>query len=117
MITTISEMYKEALSTNVFTTMNARITNCKSGITVSSSLVNTCNESRDALDKLTKRERLISQLVAEGFMSKEIAAAIGISQKTVEKHRVTASKKLGVKNTAGLTRIILYASLLDENHI
>ena len=53
---------------------------------------------------LTLREAAILRLVAEGKANKQAALALGISIKTVEKHRQSLSKKLGIRDAAGLTR-------------
>ncbi len=52
--------------------------------------------------KLTIRETEILQLVAKEYTTQEIADALSISMRTVETHRVTLLKKMGVKNSAGL---------------
>lgn len=54
--------------------------------------------------KLTSREAEILQLVAEGKANKQVAAALGISIKTVEKHRQSLMSKLDLHDVAGLTR-------------
>ena len=46
----------------------------------------------------TKRERQILVLVGRGYSSKEIAAMLGISQKTVSNHRANILGKLGASN-------------------
>ena len=51
---------------------------------------------------LTKREKELVQLIAEGFSSQEIADKLFISLRTVETHRLNINQKLDVKNTAGL---------------
>jgi DNA-binding NarL/FixJ family response regulator len=56
---------------------------------------------------LTMREEQVLQLVAEGFPNKGIAAQLGISVKTVEKHRQAVMNKLNIHETAGLTRFAL----------
>jgi len=53
---------------------------------------------------LTAREREILQLVAEGRSTKEIAARLGVSAKTVGTHREHIMEKLGIHSIAGLTR-------------
>lgn len=53
---------------------------------------------------LTCREAEVLQLVAEGRANKQIAAELGISIKTVEKHRQQLMDKLDIHDTAGLTR-------------
>jgi DNA-binding NarL/FixJ family response regulator len=54
--------------------------------------------------KLTSREAEVLQLVAEGKANKQTAAALGISIKTVEKHRTSLMTKLDIHDVAGLTR-------------
>jgi len=53
---------------------------------------------------LTKRERQIIKLIAEGESNGAIAALLSISSKTVEKHRSNIMKKLNLHNTATLTK-------------
>ena len=55
-------------------------------------------------DGLSIRESEVLQLVAEGKASKEIAATLQISVKTVESHREHIMNKLGIHNVAGLTK-------------
>jgi len=55
-------------------------------------------------DPLTRRERQVLQLVAEGKTSKEIAVVLGIAAKTIETHRTSLIDKLDIHTTAGLTR-------------
>jgi len=56
---------------------------------------------------LTTRETEVLQLIADGYSNKEIGAELGISVKTVEKHRQQVMNKLGIHETAGLTRYAL----------
>lgn len=53
--------------------------------------------------RLTRREREILKLVAEGFTNKQIAESLTISFKTVEKHRSNLMTKLGLHTAARLT--------------
>ena len=53
---------------------------------------------------LSSREKEVLQLVAEGKTSKEIAAALYISEKTVETHRRQIMQKLGLNTIADLTK-------------
>ncbi|HXF95887.1 MAG TPA: response regulator transcription factor [Gemmatimonadales bacterium] len=55
-------------------------------------------------DRITFRERHVLQLIAEGKTTKEIAALLGVSVKTVEAHRARMMKRLGIHTTAGLVR-------------
>ena len=54
--------------------------------------------------RLTSREREIVQLLAEGQSNKNIAALLGISLRTVEAHRATLMRKLGLNSLADLVR-------------
>jgi two-component system CheB/CheR fusion protein len=59
---------------------------------------------------LTPRQRQIMDLVLSGHPSKNIAADLGISQRTVETHRASIMKKTGVKSLPGLARLALAAA-------
>ena len=63
---------------------------------------------------LTSRETEVLQLVAEGMANKNIADELGVSVKTVEKHRKQLRKKLGINDTAGLTRYALTAGIIEQ---
>jgi DNA-binding NarL/FixJ family response regulator len=62
---------------------------------------------------LTEWEQEIARLVAGGQMSKEIAAALNLSVRTVEKHRANIMEKVGVREVASLTRWCMQAGLVD----
>ena len=63
---------------------------------------------------LTSREVEVLQLVAEGKANKQVAAGLGISVKTVEKHRQHLMKKLDLHDTAGLTRYAIAAGIIES---
>jgi len=56
------------------------------------------------LKELTSREQEVLKLVAEGLSNKQAATELGISIKTIEKHRQQVMNKLNIHETAGLTR-------------
>jgi len=56
-----------------------------------------------SLDSLTRRERQILKLVAEGNKNREIADMLHISIKTVETHRLNLMRKLDLRSAAQLT--------------
>ena len=62
-------------------------------------------------DPLTSREREIVQLIAEGRTTKEIAARLGLSVKTVESHRINLMRKLDIHETATLVRYAIRRGL------
>jgi two-component system, chemotaxis family, CheB/CheR fusion protein len=59
---------------------------------------------------LTPRQRQIMDLVLSGHPSKNIAADLGISQRTVETHRASIMKKTGAKSLPALARLALAAA-------
>lgn len=62
--------------------------------------------------ELTPRELEVLKLIASGSSNKETASSLGISIKTVEKHRQQVMDKLNIHETAGLTRFALCRSLI-----
>jgi DNA-binding NarL/FixJ family response regulator len=63
--------------------------------------------------KLTTREREIVSLLAQSSSNKEIAAALGISIRTVETHRATLMHKLGVRSVAGVVRYAIRQHIIE----
>ena len=62
---------------------------------------------------LTAREDEVVKLIAEGWSSKEIAAELVISVKTVERHRANVLTKLGMRDRTELTRYAVRAGLIE----
>jgi DNA-binding NarL/FixJ family response regulator len=65
--------------------------------------------------RLTTRESEVLQLVAEGRANKQVAAELGISIKTVEKHRQHLMDKLNIHETAGLTRYAIAHGIIENS--
>jgi|ERR1017187_7349135 DNA-binding NarL/FixJ family response regulator len=65
--------------------------------------------------QLTSREMEVLQLIAEGKANKETALELGISMKTVEKHRENLMSKLDIHDTAGLTRYAISAGIIESS--
>jgi DNA-binding NarL/FixJ family response regulator len=63
---------------------------------------------------LSSREAEVLQLIAEGKANKQVAKELGISIKTVEKHRQHLMKKLDLHDTAGLTRYAIAAGIIES---
>jgi two-component system CheB/CheR fusion protein len=61
------------------------------------------------LSNLTTRQQQIMQLVLEGHPSKNIAADLAISQRTVENHRAAIMRKTGCHSLPALARLVLAA--------
>ena len=62
-------------------------------------------------DPLTSREREVVQRIAEGQTTKEIAAGLELSVKTVESHRINLMRKLDIHETATLVRYAIRRGL------
>jgi len=65
--------------------------------------------------QLTSRETELLQLIAEGHVNKQIASELGISIKTVEKHRQHLMEKLNIHDIAGLTRFAIAAGIVESS--
>ncbi len=65
--------------------------------------------------RLTSRESEVLQLVAEGSANKQVASELGISIKTVEKHRQHLMDKLNIHDTAGLTRYAIATGVIESS--
>ncbi len=63
-------------------------------------------------ENVTKRERQVMKLVAEGNRNKDIANTLCISVKTVEKHRSNLMKKLDIHNVSELTSLAIKKGLV-----
>jgi DNA-binding NarL/FixJ family response regulator len=63
---------------------------------------------------LSRRERQVAVRVAEGLTSKQIAAALGVSLRTVNTYRESLARKLGASSPAVLTRYVLEHGLHGE---
>jgi DNA-binding NarL/FixJ family response regulator len=68
--------------------------------------------SLEAVKVLSAREIEVARLVAEGFSSKELAARLGLSVRTVEKHRANIMEKVGVHEVASLVRWCVQTGLV-----
>ena len=64
---------------------------------------------------LSGRELEVLQLIAEGQPNKQVADELGISIKTVEKHRQSLMQKLNLHDVAGLTRYAISAGIIESS--
>jgi DNA-binding NarL/FixJ family response regulator len=64
-------------------------------------------------DPLTPRELQVLKLVAEGHRSEEAADLLGISPRTVERHRSSLLAKLGMRDRVELTRYAIRRGLVE----
>ncbi len=80
--------------------------------TVVAEFVQAGGERRTPLERLTPRQREVLQLIAEGGSTKEIAAKLDLSIKTVESHRAQLMHRLGIHDVPGLVRYAIRAGLV-----
>jgi len=71
-----------------------------------------CTAVDEPFEVLTPRQREVLQLIAEGLLSKEIAAQLGVSLKTVDTHRTELMRRLGIRGIAGLVRYAVRVGLV-----
>lgn len=70
--------------------------------------------NKGAISPLSRREEDVLRFVALGFLSKEIAARLEISIKTVETHKTNAMIKTGLKNRIGIVRYAMLQGWLQD---
>jgi len=72
-------------------------------------------EGADPIEGLTRRQREILQLIAEGRSTREIAAILELSVKTVETHRARMMERLDIRDVPGLVRFAIRAGLVSSD--
>ena len=70
-------------------------------------------EGKLPLDPLTPRETEVIKLVAESYTNRQIAEALIISEKTVDRHRANILEKLGMRDRVELTRYAIRNGLVE----
>ena len=68
-------------------------------------------ELRARFDPLSKRELEVLTHVVQGKLNKQIAADLGIHERTVKLHRTAITSKLGIQSVAELTKMTLQAGI------
>jgi two-component system, chemotaxis family, CheB/CheR fusion protein len=69
-----------------------------------------CTDAVRKLNGLTARQRQVLDMVMAGVANKNIAAELGISQRTVENHRAAIMRKSAAKSLPALVRLVEWAS-------
>ena len=72
-------------------------------------------EAINRCTSLTERERRIADMIASGLLNRQIAERLGISVRTVETHRGSIFRKLGIKTPAELSRMLSMADEKEQN--
>jgi DNA-binding NarL/FixJ family response regulator len=67
----------------------------------------------ESLGGLTDRERQVLRMIAEGRSNREIAEALVLSVKTVERHRANIMEKLGLHSRTALVKYAIRKGLVD----
>jgi DNA-binding NarL/FixJ family response regulator len=75
--------------------------------------VRSAGAGQNPLDLLTPRQREILRLIAEGRSTKQIAALLDVSIKTVDTHRALLMERLGIHELAGLVRFAVRSGLVS----
>ena len=63
---------------------------------------------------LTRRERQVIKMIAEGLKTREIAEKLSLSPKTIEKHRTNMMNKLDLHSVSAVTLYAIQSGLIDE---
>jgi len=63
---------------------------------------------------LTRRERQVIKMIAEGLKTREIAEVLSLSPKTVEKHRTNMMNKLDLHSVSAVTLYAIQSGLINE---
>ena len=63
---------------------------------------------------LTRRERQVIRMIAEGLKTREIAEQLSLSPKTVEKHRTNMMNKLDLHSVSAVTLYAIQSGLITE---
>jgi DNA-binding NarL/FixJ family response regulator len=105
----------------------AAIREVQKGNTVFSPAISKCLNDRDRKsvdskgnlnkknNRLSSREVEVLQLIAEGKPNKQVAAELGVSFKTVDKHRQHLMAKLNIHDVAGLTRYAIAQGIIESS--
>jgi len=110
-------VHKNASAEDLFSAIDAvRIGESYLSPTVTQKVVDAIARPGDrpasAVSALTQREREVLKLIADGLSSKEIAAQLGVSLKTIESHRANLMDKLDIHKVSGLVRFAVRAGLV-----
>jgi len=104
----VGYVLKESVTSDLCTAVRAASTgNIYLSAEVSAVLAPPSPPSVATAGRLSPREREVVTMIVEGLSSREIAASLHTSPKTVEKQRRDAMRKLGVSNVASLVRVAL----------
>ncbi len=84
-----------------------------SGVVSEKMLASYLSTNAAPMVSLTPRERMVVQLISEGYSNKGMSKVLNLSVKTIETHRASAMHKLSVNSTAGLVRYAIRNMLIE----
>lgn len=79
---------------------------------IAEKMINFMSEHKVSENILSNKEKEVLGLISEGLTTKEIAAKLFVSTRTIETHRANVLKKLEVKNTAELIKKVTQINLI-----
>jgi len=79
---------------------------------LSSDVTKATKSLADSIEVLSRREREVFMLLADGVPNRTIAKQLFVSPRTIETHRARVMKKLGVTSTAGIIRYAIRNGIL-----
>ena len=68
-------------------------------------------EAAEHINRLTKTQIKVLALITDGILNKNVAHALGISQRTIENHRKAIMERTGCKTFAELVRLTVLAGV------
>ncbi len=71
-------------------------------------------ELKSRFEPLTARESQVMEMVVDGYLNKQIAHELGISEKTVKAHRAKVMQKTGARSLASLVQLYLELRQSDD---
>jgi FixJ family two-component response regulator len=69
------------------------------------------NHARGLIERLTRREYEVMQLVSAGMLNKQVGGELGMAEKTVKTHRAHVMQKLGITSVAELMLVLRKADI------
>ena len=77
--------------------------------------ISSASKITDLLDLLTPAEKKVAELIAKGYLTKQIASILDRSENTIKIHRYRILNKVGVSSSAALVRMMSFTEDLDAS--
>ncbi len=79
---------------------------------LSSSVIEAISGHDRQLEGLSPRQRAVAKLIQRGMTNHQVGISLGLSHRTVEKHRQAAMDRIGARSVADLVRIVTLSSMV-----